>query len=262
MSSVDHVVMFSGGLGSWAAAKRVAEWYGPERTVLLFADTLMEDPDLYRFIEEAAADVGGRYIRVAEGRDPWQVFKDKRFLGNSRIDPCSRVLKREFLRKWLEEHYGPDEVVVHLGIDIEEEHRFRRAQRHWKPYTMRAPLIEKPVVFRHQVREMLDQSGIKLPRLYELGFPHNNCGGFCVKAGVSHFHHLLKKLPDVYAHHEQKEREMQEFLERPVTILRETRNGERVPVSLTELRERAESQPEQIGLWEWGGCGCFSGEGQ
>lgn len=66
---LQHVVQFSGGKGSWAAAKLVAQRYGTEHLTLLFADTLMEDWDLYRFIEEAAANVGGRYLRVAEGRE-------------------------------------------------------------------------------------------------------------------------------------------------------------------------------------------------
>ena len=36
-----HVVMFSGGLSSWAAAKRVAAEHGTDDLVLLFSDTLM-----------------------------------------------------------------------------------------------------------------------------------------------------------------------------------------------------------------------------
>jgi hypothetical protein len=94
--------MFSSGAGSWAAAKRVAEQHGTEGLVLLFADTLIEDEDNYRFLDEAAANIGVQPTTVAEGRDPWQVFFDVRFLGNTRIDPCSRVLKRELLRAWLE----------------------------------------------------------------------------------------------------------------------------------------------------------------
>ena len=43
---IKHLVMFSGGVGSWAAAKRVVERHGTEGVVLLFADTLIEDEDL------------------------------------------------------------------------------------------------------------------------------------------------------------------------------------------------------------------------
>src|SRR5688572_15760444 len=118
-----HVVMFSGGLGSWAAAKRVATRYGTKNLTLLFCDTLIEDEDLYRFIGEAAENVGAPLIRVADGRTPWQVYKDERFLGNARIDPCSRVLKREPAARWLNDNCAPKSTIIHLGIDWTESHR-------------------------------------------------------------------------------------------------------------------------------------------
>lgn len=49
-----HIVFFSSGIGSWAAAKRVAEQHGTENLVLLFADTGIEDQDNYRFLLDAA----------------------------------------------------------------------------------------------------------------------------------------------------------------------------------------------------------------
>jgi PP-loop superfamily ATP-utilizing enzyme len=38
-----HVVMYSGGVGSWMTAKRLIEERGKKGVVLLFADTLIED---------------------------------------------------------------------------------------------------------------------------------------------------------------------------------------------------------------------------
>lgn len=95
-----HVVFFSGGITSWACAKRVKatlrttqnkhESRSPE-LLLLFCDTRMEDEDLYRFLHEAAKDVDAPLITIADGRTPWQVFNDVGFLGNSRIrdDVCA-----------------------------------------------------------------------------------------------------------------------------------------------------------------------------
>ncbi len=51
------------------AARRVAAAYGVADLVLLFADTLIEDEDLYRFADQAAANIGAPLIRIAEGRD-------------------------------------------------------------------------------------------------------------------------------------------------------------------------------------------------
>ena len=53
---VTAVVMFSGGVASWMAARRIVDEGGDP--VLLFTDTLIEDPDLYRFLDDAATDLG------------------------------------------------------------------------------------------------------------------------------------------------------------------------------------------------------------
>jgi hypothetical protein len=249
--------MFSGGVGSWASAKRVAERHGTDALTLLFADTRMEDEDLYRFVDEAAADVGGEFVRIAEGRDPWEVFFAKRFLGNSRVDPCSRILKREFMRRWLEDHCDPDATTVHLGFDWQEIDRYHRARGYWEPWSVNAPLIERPIMSRRDAMAALDATGIRRPRLYELGFDHNNCGGFCVKAGQAHFAHLLHTMPDRYAYHEQREMDIRDFLDADVAIMRDRSGGNSRPLTMREFRERLEDEPELYDADEWGACSCL-----
>jgi len=83
-----HVVQFSGGIGSWATAMRVAQRHGTDGLVLLAADTKVEDPDLWRFVADSAAHLGVEPVVVADGRTPWEVFAAHRFLGNSRVAPC------------------------------------------------------------------------------------------------------------------------------------------------------------------------------
>lgn len=136
-----HIVMLSGGIGSWATAKRVTAKYGTENLLLVFADTLSEDDDLYRFVIEGSASVFGIKVDIPfslpsirqreerkaaivklsqkaatfipglvwliEGRDIWDVFRDKKFLGNSSVDPCSLVLKRQYLRGWVRANFVP-----------------------------------------------------------------------------------------------------------------------------------------------------------
>ncbi|GAA2470923.1 hypothetical protein [Winogradskya humida] len=116
-----HVVQFSGGIGSWAAAMRVAEEHGTDNLILLAADTKAEDPDLWRFVADAGAHFGVEPVIVADGRTPWQVFADQRFVGNSRIAPCSVHLKQKPCRRWLTEHADPDRTVLYVGIDWSEQ---------------------------------------------------------------------------------------------------------------------------------------------
>jgi hypothetical protein len=257
--TVENVVMFSGGVGSWAAAKRVAEKHGTDRLTLLFADTRIEDPDLYRFVDEAAANVGGRLVKIADGRTPWDVFRDRRFLGNARVGLCSKVLKQDQIDGWLAANCDPTNTIVHVGIDWTEEHRLERLRlrRGAEGWDYRAPLCEAPYLTREQVFSMLDAAGIVAPRLYRLGFSHNNCGGGCVRAGVGHFTHLYRTLPDVFAEWEKNEEELRQFLGRDdVAILRDRTGGQVEPLTLVQLRRRLDGghQPD---LFDIGGCGCF-----
>jgi hypothetical protein len=250
-----HIVMFSGGANSWATAKRVAAQYGTDDLTLLFADTMMEDEDLYRFIEEAARDVGAPLVRIADGRTPWEVFFDERYLGNTRADPCSKILKRHLLDKWRDENCDPADTVIHFGIDWSEIHRFETLQERITRWRISAPLCEKPYLVKNDILHMLIAAGIEPPRLYRLGFNHNNCGGFCIKQGQAGFANLLRTFPERYAFHESKEQELRDFLGKDVSILRDRRGGDVRTLTLAELRRRVTSGG-QIDLFDWGGCGC------
>ncbi len=253
-----HIVFYSGGIGSWATAKRVIQQQGKENVILLFTDTLIEDADLYRFIDETVKEMDCEYVRLEDGRTPWEVFKDVRYLGNSRIAQCSHLLKQKPANDWIKANFKPDECVLYLGIDWTEEHRTKAPRKNYEPYQVEFPLCEEPYVNKVDLIKELERLGIASPRLYKMGFAHNNCGGFCVRAGQGHFANLLKELPDLYKYHEQKEQEMRDFLGKDVSILRRTKNGVRYNLTLKQLREELETdRTEQIDFNDIGGCGCF-----
>ena len=87
-----------------------------------------------------------------------------------------------------------------------------------------------------------EEWGIKLPRMYELGFKHANCGGRCIKAGKAHFANLYRVWPERYAEVERMEREINEEQlaknGRRYTILSKTVDGKKVPYSLEEYRKQ------------------------
>jgi hypothetical protein len=256
-----HVVMFSGGIGSWAAAKRVVADHGTADVTLLFTDTLMEDEDLYRFLDDAERNIGVPITRIAEGRTPWQVFFDERFLGNSLKDPCSKILKRQMADRWLREHCDPAETAVYVGIDWTEEHRFTRLEerRAGAGWTYLAPLCEPPLTLKSMLFDELLAAGIKPPRLYAMGFSHNNCGGFCVKAGQGHFANLLRTMPERFRYHEEQEQAIRLVLG-DVSILTDRRgDGVKKPLTLRAFRERVEAG-WSCDPFDIGGCGCFVDE--
>lgn len=257
-----HVVQMSGGTGSWATARRVADTHGTDDLVLLFADTLAEDDDLHRFLREAAADIGVPVTRVCDGRTPEQVDVDRRWLSNSRVAQCSLELKIKPCREWLETNCDPASTVLYVGIDWTEQQRIPGIVKGWAPWQVQMPLTEPPWTDKRQIDDDLRRRGIEPPRLTaKLGFPHNNCGGACVRGGQAQFVHLLRTFPERYAAKEAHEEEMRRLLDADVSILKDRTGGKVKTLPLTVLRQRVESQPAQGDLFDefdWGGCGCLT----
>jgi hypothetical protein len=314
--ATNHIVMFSGGTGSWVTARRVAARVGTSGMTLLFADTLIEDEDTYRGLIKMAANVFGRSVHwvadlsrqalaltpveaddlprrkaelaalreatkkripqlawIADGRTPWEVFRDERFIGNTRIDPCSKILKRKLMDRWRDEHCDPSETVCYVGIDWSESHRFTggagkpgiRARMAAMGWTFEAPLCEKPWLISQDTDRMYAEAGIRKPRLYVLGFPHNNCGGFCVKAGHRAFRLLHRVLPQRFAYHAGQEREAMQAIGTDATVLRDRDLGASTRLTLQDFAKRC-AQPELFEqadelFGEFGGCGCAIDDG-
>ena len=260
-----HIVMFSGGIGSWAAAKRIAEKHGTENLYLLFADVkgnaesphIGEDEDTYRFIDDAVKNIGGTYIYLNEGKDIWQLFTDQKFLGNSRVANCSKLLKQRPAKRWLKENADPNDSIIYVGIDWTEIHRLPAIENGYKPYKAEAPLCKPPYLSKPDLIAWAQREGIKTPRLYDLGFAHNNCGGGCVRAGQAQFTQLYKTMPERFMEWANKEEELRQHIGKDVTILKEQKNGKTKRLTLLELKRRVDETPEQIDMFDIGGCGCF-----
>lgn len=294
-----HVVFLSGGLGSWATLRRVVNKVGKEDTFAIFTDTLIEDKTLYRFLVETISKefnveapntlklvddlVDTSYVtqekrkkqlsEIAlsaekeiprfywrnDGRDVWDIFFQEEMLGNSRLARCSHVIKQDLARNIIDEYFDPTDTVLYLGIDWTEEHRTKAPKINWSPYEIKFPMCEEPFETNIDHIKELERLGVGIPRLYVKGFAHNNCGGFCVRAGQGHFINLLEQLPGLYEYHENKEQEWQKTTGKDFTILRKQRKGVRYKYSLKELREDYEDnqRKKQIDFDDIGGCGCF-----
>lgn len=256
-----HIVSYSGGIGSAMTAQLLCEEYGKENVALLFADTNMEDEDLYRFNSDLVNKLKCEFIRIADGRTVWEVFEDVKFIGNSRIDPCSKILKRELIKNYIKCNFLPDECNIWVGIDCTEEHRLERVVLNNKPYVYRSFLIENGYfIFPSTKIDWCNKMEIIPPRLYSMNFAHNNCGGFCVKAGLGQFKLLYEKLPERYKYHENKELEVMLKNKNLKPFLKKNINGKVEYITLKYYRENyLESNSKQLTefeLLDYGGCGC------
>jgi hypothetical protein len=105
--------------------------------------------------------------------------------------------------------------------------------------------------------EWARSENLEPPRLYAQGFPHNNCGGGCVRAGQGQFKMLYEQNPARFALWETKENELRGPLG-DVSILRDRRGGVTHPLPLSVLRQRVDSQRQLVDNFDIGGCRCFT----
>lgn len=245
MSKQIHLAMFSGGAASAYVAYLMVNMHGTENCKLFFTDTLWEHKDNMRFMRDVSDYLGLQIIKRRDGRTPEEVFKQTRFLGNSRLAKCSSELKVRQTVIYIEELRDEGfEPVLYFGIGPHEAHRKDSlidfySHQSLGPVEARFPLIEgnfKDI----DVKSIIENEWkIKLPLMYELGFSHANCGGKCVRGGMGHYRHLYKVWPDKYMEQEKMENEMREELGN-VTILK--RKGQQL--SLEEFRTEIEQNSE------------------
>lgn len=207
----NHIIFFSGGKASLAAADYVKMMYPDDNILLYFTDTLWESEDLYRFINEASEKLQLPLLIHSAGLNPIQLMFEKKLVFNSMIGDCSKILKMrttaDFLKKgkkppveeWRNVQYLKNDdfitdATLYFGIGFDEMHREAAITRNWQPFKVEMPLIEHNIY----KDEVLKKYGIRQPILYDYGFSHNNCNGRCVKAGQGHYKLLKQQMPDVF----------------------------------------------------------------
>lgn len=256
---MQYVVSLSGGIASAVAADRAITRYGRDAVTLWFADTRWEDEDLYRFMADCMARWGGDLITYRDGRTPLDVAEQRSVIPDSRIAPCTFVLKVQPFTTFLAGL--PKPVTALLGLDWREQHRMAGPRRNYGAIdgvTVDYPLMWKPLEYRPYT-EVVREWGIAIPRLYALGFPHNNCGGRCVKQGVGEWQRLRLVFPERFAEVRDWEQAQQAIYaargRKYHTINRQEVDGVRMPLSLVEIEQR--EMPDEVAETQDDMFGCF-----
>jgi len=252
-----HIVSFSGGLGSFAVACWVKENYPNDEILLVFTDTHFEDEDLYRFIDESSSKLELPLHKIGIDDTPLTLMEKDKFLYNSRVAKCSMKLKSKPFANMLKNE-DKRNCVIYFGIGFEESHRTVAIKKAYKDWQVSFPLVDSIIDYN----QYLTMYGIKRPRLYDMGFSHNNCGGRCVKGGIGHWIQLLKK---DYKRFE----EMRDFEEYMQKLLNKHHQSSKIysflkrygkPYKLNMLEKDYQRQGEQLEFdfgEDIGGCGCF-----
>ena len=264
-----RVVNLSGGACSFWAADRIAQRFGTSDLVLLFADVLIEDKELYEFNAWTAEYFGVPITRVSREMTPWELFRKEGLIAHNNAPICSIRLKREPLDEWHNLNCTPknslfgEADVIYVGFDWTEGHRVEALREKLPEWQIEAPMAEwKPLWDKCKSISELESLYGKIPRAYRDGFSHNNCGRRCVRAGITHFVHLYKTDPEAYLEWEREELlTQQDFKARGIsnwqfTVLKDRRGGETNRLSFEMLRERILANDPTLPKDDWGGCGC------
>ncbi len=208
-------------------------------------------------------------IWIADGRTPFEVFRDVKMLGNTRHDPCSKFLKREMARFWLEETQVKANTTLICGIGYDERQRFVGDPRRGTPgmrarwaedgWSMEAPLADDPDASKDQMVRYANSRGIQESESYKLGLVHDNCSGCCVKMGQAGFLEALRVRPETFAYFEAGEHSFRQEIGKDVAILRDRRGGITRPLTLLELKRRVRNGEKVDPTDQGEACSCFAG---
>ena len=210
------VVWFSAGAPSAVAAKLTLA-KGP--CVIAYTDPGSEHPDNERFIQDCEKWFDQEVVRLkGKYNDTWEVWGATKFLVGPTGARCTAELKRKPRFKF----QRPDDIQV-FGYTVEEGHRAVRFREQNPGVELATPLIEAGLT-KSDCLAMVQRAGIKLPKMYELGYEYNNCIG-CVKGGMGYWNKIRVDFPEVFDRMAKLERDLGR------TVVRD--NG--VPVYLDEL---------------------------
>lgn len=226
------VVSLSSGNASAVAGELALKAYGSDRVDLVFADTLIEDADNYRFLNAIEERWGKKITRLVDGRDPYQVAEDAQIIPNQSIAQCTIRLKLDLIQQYVEElQVDGTVVIVVIGFDHKDamprgqkpEGRLPSPRERWaernvivwypllekRPFAFYRPLAvppQSPIVF--DAYQVVKSWGIEPPEMYRTGHSHANCSGVCVKQGQTDWRRTLIHNRALYLRVEEWERNM------------------------------------------------------
>lgn len=217
------IVGVSGGKCSSWCAKWALDNFPKEDVILYHNDIKWEHPDTYRVLDQLSKYLNHPITDDSDGRNPEQVFYDKRYLANDRAPICSKVLKGFRLQDYFE-----DGDIIIFGINADEYKRVERIRKLYeeigrkkkKKCTVMFPAYETQTS-AEEVDEWYKSTGIEEHQMYKDGFLHSNCYGGCVRQGKKQWKQLYDTYPEVYLDRERVERDIRKFLAKDVHYLKD-----------------------------------------
>lgn len=188
------VSWFSCGAASAVATKLAIAEYG--NITIAYCEVIEEHPDNMRFLKDCEKWFGQDILILGNDeykRSIYEVFEKTRYLSGHYGARCTVELKKNIRKQF----QLPDDIQV-MGYTAEETNRANRFIDSNNDVQLITPLIDKGLT-KSDCLAMVQDAGIELPEMYELGYKNNNCRG-CVKAeSPAYWKKIQIDFPDYFA---------------------------------------------------------------
>jgi len=200
-------VWFSCGAASAVAAKITLELYPDCDVKILNSPILEEDKDNRRFLNDVENWLDVKIKIITSDKYPSQsaveVWDKRKFMSSISGAPCTAELKKYPRQQW-EANNKTDWHV--LGFTAEEVQRAKRFMITERDNLL--PVLINQNISKVSCMEIIANAGIKLPRVYKMGYPNANCIG-CVKATSPTYWNLVRRThPDIFMERAKQSREI------------------------------------------------------
>lgn len=222
----DIICWWSGGITSAVACKKAIEIYGLDRCRVIMMDTKNEDEDTYRFKTDCSFWYGidietitalGEDRKYQSIQDIWYDYES---LNVATGAICSSVLKRDLRKEW--QKYNTYTYQI-FGFEFDKK-EFNRALSLKKNYNVSNPIF--PLLMfgldKEDCIRIVQESGIKIPNSYLLGFKNNNClKTGCVQGGIGYWQKMKRDFPDKFEAMAKIEHDLTDLKGSPTTMLKD-----------------------------------------
>jgi hypothetical protein len=195
------VMWFSAGVSS-----AVATWLMRDRIDrLIYIHIDDQEEDTLRFVDDCERWWGRKVERL---QSPLKCVENacrfRCYVNGPRGAACTRMLKREVRKDWESQTTFFNHWRYVWGMDATETTRADERRDEMPQHEHAFPLIEHGID-KKEAHGILARAGVRRPRMYDLGFPNNNCRG-CLKGGKGYWNLIRQVWPDVFALRAQTER--------------------------------------------------------
>ena len=181
------VSWFSCGAASAVATKLV------RADVIAYCDTGSEDEDNARFMLDCELWFGQpvTHLKNEKWRDTWDVWEARKYISGIAGAPCTSELK---IAPRLAFQLPDDIHVFGYTADQGDVKRAETLRENWPGLNIRTPLIEQGIT-KAACLAMIQNAGIKPPRVYAIGFPNANCIPCCKATSPDYWALVRKEYP-------------------------------------------------------------------